>query len=269
MVAKIKATNSKVLAIFILFISLLGVFNPVTANAVSNPYILLDSDKGVDSVIEAVNSKSQSFPDYGFKLLAQDKKEPKKVEIDKLNYQKLSTVDKRELMKHTFTEVENSSMGGRDRSRLYNFIEEQDEGTASAVRHLSTNVTTDFVSANSLMRPFTSPISTFLGLACIVIFFMLAIAITVDICFLTIPMFQAFVMRNDKNRPSYISQEAWDSLLIAESNLGNGTYNLWGTYLKNRTKTMVLVGITLGYLIAGQMFDLAIFIVDVFTNALS
>ncbi|AFQ30073.1 hypothetical protein P4493_04445 [Bacillus thuringiensis] len=269
MVAKSKAINYRLLVVVLLLVSLLGVYNPVTANAVSNPYILLDSDKGVDSVVESVNSKSQSFPDYGFKLLIQDKKDPKKVEIDKVNYQKLSTEDKKELMKQTFTEVENSSMGGRDRSRLYNFIEEQDEGTASAVRHLSTNVTTDFVSANEIFRPFTSPISTFLGLACIVIFFMLAIAITVDICFLSIPMFQAFVMRNDKDRPSYISQEAWDSLLIAESNLGTGDYSLWGTYLKNRTKTMVLVGLTLGYLIAGQMFDLAIFIVDVFTNALS
>ena len=61
MVAKSKAINYRLLVVVLLLVSLLGVYNPVTANAVSNPYILLDSDKGVDSVVESVNSKSQSF----------------------------------------------------------------------------------------------------------------------------------------------------------------------------------------------------------------
>ncbi|PHE64366.1 hypothetical protein COF68_05875 [Bacillus toyonensis] len=268
MTAKLKVVNAKFTLIALILGVVLTVLTPFSVYGASNPYILLDSDKGVDSVVEDANSHSQEL-EFKFDILIQDKKEPKKVEINKIEYLKLTAMDKKDLMESTLTAIEKSSMGGRDRSRLYNFIEEQDEGTASAVRTLSTNVSTDFVSANSLVRPFTGPISTFLGLACIIVFFMLAISITVDICFLTIPMFQAFVMRNDKARPSYISQEAWDALLISESNLGNGKHNLWGVYFKNRMRTMLIIGITLGYLIAGQVFDLVIFIVDFFQNIFS
>lgn len=241
---------------------------PIKANADSNPYILLDSDKGVSALISDVNFFSSN--ELGLKLMKTGSGNTKKVYINKIDYVKLNASDKRDLMEHTLNLVSGSSLGGRDKSRLYNFIQEQDEGTAMVVRQLSTDVTTDLASASDILRPFTSPISIFLGVSCIVIFFCLAVSITIDLVFLTIPVFQAFVMRDDSNRPKYISQEAWDALLLVESKLGTGqASSIWGIYFKSRSKTMVIVGITLGYLIGGEVFDLAIFIVDLFQRVFS
>lgn len=243
---------------------LMLVLTPISVHGESNPYILLDSDKGVAALVSDVNSDVKEYID--FDLVTKDNADPKKVYFSKVQYLNLKTVDKREVMKITLNAVKNGSLGSRDTSRLYNFIEEQDEGTASAIRALSSDVSTDLATASSLLRPFSSPISIFLGLASIIIFFMLTVAITVDICFLTIPLFQAFVMRNDQQRPTYISQEAWDAMLVAESNLGTGNASVWGVYFRSRTKTLVIVGITLGYLIGGKVFDFAVFIVDVFLS---
>src|SRR5690606_23094815 len=201
--------------------------------------------------------------EYGLTLLRTASGNSKKVFINKVGYLELKTKEKRDVMAHTLDSISNSSLGGRDRSRLYNFVEEQDEGTASVVRQLSSDVTTDLATASSILKPFSSPISVFLGVACIILFFMLTVSVIFDIAFLTIPIFQAFVMRNDQVRPAYISQEAWDALLIAESNLGTGNNpSVWGVYFKSKTKTFIIVGITLGYLIGGQVFEFATFIVD-------
>lgn len=241
------------------------VFTPLSTYADSNPYILLDTDKGVSSVITDVNSYTK--PEYGIDFMRTARGNSKKVFINKTGYLQLKTIDKQDIMKHALDAIQNSSMGGRDQSRLYNFVEDQDQGTASAVRQLSTDVSPDVATASSIVKPFTGPLSTFLGLACIVIFFMLSLAITVDIMFLTIPAFQAFCTRNDGLRPSYISQEAWDALLVAESNLGTGgNPSVWGVYFRSRTKTLIIVGLTLGYLIGGEVFDLATFIVDFFLS---
>jgi hypothetical protein len=239
---------------------------PIHVYAETNPYILLDSDKGVSDVINDINNFSKQ---YGIQFMRTARGQRNKVFINKVGYLKLSTLDKKDIMSYTLGSISKSSMAGRDKSRLYNFVEEQDEGVASAVRQLSTDVTTDVATAESIIRPFTSPFSTVLGLGCILIFVMLTAAITLDIMFLTIPMFQAFAIRGDNQRPSYISQEAWDALLVAESNMGTGRATVWSTYLKSRTKTMVIVGLTLGYLLAGKIFDFSITIVNFFESIFS
>ena len=238
-------------------------FTPSIAHGESNPYILLDSDRGVSALISDVNSFTKQFD--GLKQLRTASGNSEKVFINKTAYIKLKTEEKKNVMAGTLDYIKESNLGGRDRSRLYNFVEEQDEGTAMVVRQLSTDVSTDLATANSILRPFTGPFSTFLGVACIIIFISLTLAVTIDLLFLTIPMFQAFVMRNDNVRPKYISQEAWDALLVVESNLGNGqASSLWGIYLKSRMKSMFIVGLTLAYLIGGEVFDLAMWIVDFF-----
>lgn len=246
---------------------LVFVLIPISVYGATDPYILLDSNKGVGSLVSDVRTNTKNYADFDILYTASGN--TNKLHLNKSKYNELSAMDKRDVMEIVLTLVNQSNLASRDKSRLYNFIEEQDSATTSVVRALSKDTSTDIGTASSIVRPFTSPLSTFLGVMSILIFFMLAVSITIDVFFLSIPMFQFFLVRDDSSRPKVISQEAWDALLIAESNTGTGdSVSVWGTYFKNRSKTMILVGLTLGYLIAGRVFDLAVFLMDLFERML-
>lgn len=260
-----KLTINRTLISGFMGIVLLMVLFPISVLGAVNPYVSLDSNKGVSAVIDSVNSYSK---EYDFKLLYIGDYE--NVTIDMERYNRLDNKDKRKVMEGALNSIQNSNLTGRDKSRFYNFMQEQDSGTARAVSALSNDVTTDVVSASNIMRPFTSPLSIFLGVMSIAIFFMLSMSMAIDIFFLAIPIFQGFILKNGDTKPKVISQGAWDAIKTSESNVGTDkSSSVWGFYLRSQTITIIFVGITLAYLIGGRVFDLASFIVNVFERAFS
>lgn len=180
-------------------------------------------------------------------------------------YNKLSTKKKEAFMREALLGVKESGLGGQVKTRLYNFIADQDGTTAAAIKYLKSDTSADLVAAMSWLRPFTGVISTILGVFCLVIFVMMSVSIVIDMTFITLPAVTYGIVSKD-HRPFYISREAWGTVRECENSTEyKSTASI---YLKRRVGSMILVGLCLLYLVSGQIYDLFAWLLDSFGNVL-
>lgn len=170
-------------------------------------------------------------------------------------YNDYSSSLKEDFMTDVLFYIRNCGLDAVNRNKLYSFIEDQDGATAAAVKFLGTDTSADLVTATNWLRPFSGGISTFLGVMAVLIFLFLGISSVMDIAYLVIPVFSAFLDRNNDNKkPFLISNEAWKAKRESESAMSYESP--LSIYLKYRFVLILVVGVSLLYLISGQIYDL-------------
>lgn len=181
-------------------------------------------------------------------------------------YSELDMEQKREFMSVALSATQETSLGTQQKNKLYNFIAAQDNTTSAAIKYLKSDASADFVEAKAWLRPFSSPVSTLLGVICLLVFMFISFSALFDCAYLVLPMFQAFLeMGNEKERPFGVSREAWNTMKDIENPELRGR-NILAVYFKRRVPSIILCSICLGYIVSGEIYDLMVFFVDAFSS---
>lgn len=255
-------------AIFIaLIVGVAIMLSPFTVKATGvNPVLEVNSSAGLDVIASEVNKLSQEYGRFDFiKIGVVSQTNKPKVELNMSSYRSnaLTSEERKEIMETALKAVNDSdNLSGQSKTRLYNFIANQDVATSSLVRQLSNDVNADFANAYSWFKPFTGGLSTFLGIMAMLIFTLLGIMFIVDISYLTIPMVQLVLNKQNGDKAKLVSAEAWLAIQEAEKD-GSGKSYL-SIYLKKKTWQVCVVSICLLYLVGGKIYYLIGWIIDVF-----
>lgn len=190
------------------------------------------------------------------------------VSLDMTTYKNYEQSVKTSIMESALTTISNSSMSTMSRNKLYNFIESQDESTASLVRQLSNDVNADFAEAYMKFKPFSGVLGVILGVFAIVIFVTLTMMILVDLSYIVIPMIRDFLTPSSANaKPKFVSNEAWYA--VKEVDSANDTQkNVLLIYLKKKTMQFVALSICILYLLSGEIYNLIGNLMDMFRGIL-
>lgn len=142
------------------------------------------------------------------------------------------------------------------------------------------NTKPDFVTANRMYQPFSGPISTVIGLLCIVVVALLGLSMALDICYIVIPFVQLALdpdNSNDKEGGAkglsrLVSHAALNAVKTqvdgggANGQSGSSNKSALGTYAKGRWKEMLLLGVCLLYLVSGQLYALVAQIINLMSG---
>ena len=177
-------------------------------------------------------------------------------------YNKLDMAEKEKFMSIALNGVQNSSISVINRNKIYSFIADSDKRVSGLVRQLSEDVSVDMPAAYAWFRPFSSPLSVFLGCVTIAIFALLGISTVIDISFLTIPGVQWLLIRksSENEKPRFVSLEAWDAYKRASVT----HEQVLGIFFKKKAGQMIVLGICVLYLVSGNLFALVAKVVDYF-----
>ena len=230
---------------------------------VPEPTLTLKATTGYESVKSLINDYSNNLADFDFLKGGSSDKD---VVLNKSDYLQLSNEQRQKLMGYALKTIADSGMQKSELTRLYNFVESQDEAMASLVRELSTDVSADYVTASAWLSTPKKIVSVLLGIVAILTIIGLVANVTIDVAFLALPMFQAMLIDDRNVKPKLVSNEAWNALKTSEQNGGIG---YMGTYFKHRIWMMFVLSISIGYLLHGQLFQLIGWILDVSSNMFS
>lgn len=182
-------------------------------------------------------------------------------------YADLDMDTKREFMEVALKTTKESGLGAQAKNKMYNFIEQQDATASQAVKYLKSDTSADLASARAWFRPFSNVFSTIVGIFCCLIFLFLSASISWDIAYLVLPG-ASWMMELGKsertNKPIGVSREAVKSKEDVENS--NEYKNVISVYMKRRLAIIFVCCLCLGYVISGQIFDILIWFIDVFTN---
>lgn len=235
-----------------------GEYTRITSTISSINSDIKDSEK---TGVSSTNMLECSTPTYS------GSKYTFNIEFDTGLYSKLIQGEKQEVMSIILNSISDSSISQINRSKIYNFISNNDKSTSNLVRQLSNDVDADFADAYSSIKPFTGIIGWVLGVITLAIFIILGLTITVDIAYIVLPLFQNFLSsENEKTKPKFVSAEAWNAVKEAEA---GGTFKEpLGIYLKLKTKQFLAIGICILYLVSGKIYTLIASIMDAFQGIL-
>lgn len=131
------------------------------------------------------------------------------------------------------------------------------------------NTKPDFVTANKIYEPFSGPISTVIGIIAVLGMALLGIVLVADIFYIVIPPVRMLVSDEGdsggkKSASKIFSDDAIYSVKVAEesSDAGGNKKQALGVYLKRRIPMLILLGICLMYLVAGKIYVLVGYILD-------
>ena len=139
------------------------------------------------------------------------------------------------------------------------------------------NTKPDFVTANRWYKPFSGPVSSVIGLLCILIVALLGLSMALDIFYITIPFVQLALDDNDSDGNNnsrlskLVSSSARSAVKTQVDGGGSGgqsssnNKSALATYAKGRWKEMLLLGVCLLYLVSGNIYSL----VSQFINLMS
>lgn len=180
-------------------------------------------------------------------------------------YSELEMEQKREFMRVALAATKETSLGVQQQNKLYNFIYEQDNAVSAAVKYLQSDTSADFVAAKEWFRPFSSPLSTIMGVLCLLIFIFMGLSIVFDVAYLALPFFQGLLERGEeRKRPIGVSREAWAANREVETDEKHrGVFSI---YLGKRIPAIILMSLCLGYVISGYIYDIVIYFIDAFSS---
>lgn len=186
------------------------------------------------------------------------------VTMDLASYKVMSQKVKNKIMGYALDSIKNSSISTIASNKIYNFIQSQDESTASLVRQLSNDVDADFSSAYMMFKPFSGILGTTLGLFALLIFVTLTLMILVDLSYIVIPIIRDFLTPSSADaKPKYVSNEAWYA--VKETDSATDTHkSVLVIYLKKKTMQFVALSICILYLLSGRIYILIGDIMDMF-----
>lgn len=179
------------------------------------------------------------------------------------SYGVLDIEDKRVFMEKALSATKECNLGTQQKNKVYNFIAEQDSTISAAMKYLKTDTSADFVTAKAWFRPFSNPISSVMGILCLLIFIFMALSMVFDIAYLVLPGFQLILEHGEEHkRPFGVSKEAWKANREVEKS--DNDSSILTVYLKKRIPVIFLVALCLGYLISGKIYDLFIWFIDAY-----
>ena len=131
------------------------------------------------------------------------------------------------------------------------------------------NTKPDFVTANKIYEPFSGPISTVIGVIAVLGMALLGVVLVADIFYIVIPPVRMLVSDDGdtgskKSASKIFSDDAIYSVKVAEesNDAGGNKKQALGVYLKRRIPMLILLGICLMYLVAGKIYTLVGYILD-------
>lgn len=191
------------------------------------------------------------------------------VSFSNKTYATLDMTEKRKFMETALSLIQGSGMAPGSKNKFYNFVSDQDTTASSAIRYLRSDAQSDISTAAGYLRPFNGVVGTILGVLCIVIFVMLALSMVIDISYMVIPGMRVVITGgNDSgnSRPRFVSREAFAAVKESEESLNTSNYRGYmGSYLKKRVFVMLAIGVALGFLVSGQIYDLMTWFIDAFS----
>lgn len=144
------------------------------------------------------------------------------------------------------------------------------------------NTKPDYVTANRIYKPFSGPVSTVLGLLCIVIVALLGVSIALDIFYITVPAVQLALDGDDGTGKEEGSKGVGKLISVAARNAvksqadgggsngqsGSGNKMALGLYAKARWKEMLVLGLCLLYLVQGQIYSFIAWFINLLSGFL-
>lgn len=219
-----------------------------------NSVLNLGSDDPVAAqVFVLINTGLKSDPDkYGMTedLLTYDSG-THLLTFNNTAYSGLDLSEKRETMKYTLDSIASSTMTNQHRLKVYNFVCDQDTGVSQAIRWLSSDASADVASAADWLSPYASVISTTWGVLCLIIMTMLALTMTLDLAYMTIPPLRSLLTSSKKGRPWFVSVEAFNAIKHADDTGGN----YLAYYLKKRFISCIVIGTIIVMMVTGKIFE--------------
>ena len=177
-------------------------------------------------------------------------------------YGDLDMEDKERFMTIALNGIQNSSISTINRNKIYSFIANSDKRVSGLVRQLSDDVIVDMPAAYAWFKPWSGPLGIGLGILTIAIFVLLGVSTVIDIGFLTIPLFQCWLIHecSAKEKPPLVSLEAWDAYKESvETHSG-----VLGLFFRKKAGQMIVLGVCILYLVSGNLFALVAKVVDYF-----
>jgi hypothetical protein len=190
--------------------------------------------------------------------------------MDMESYNDLSQEKKETAMQLALDDINSSEISFTNRTKLYNFVANEDVAISSLVRQLSDDVNADFGSAYSIFKPWSGIVGTILGILALAIFILLALTICFDLAYMTIPIWRNFLDGGTEQgkKPRTVSLEAYKAVQAVEND-NSGTKEVVSEYMKQKVKQMVAIAICLLYLVSGQIYAVIAQIIDYFQGVLS
>lgn len=246
-------------------------FDSTTVSENSMPFVIVDSEAGVSSVVDNINNelrvqlvvRSDVISD-GWKFMYYNGNK-KKVSIDRKNFLEYPLDARQKIMNIALSNLKEERSGGlsaRDRARLYKFVEDQDANVSSVLQAVNTDVVADINAARNILKFFTEPLGTFLGVLTILICATVGVSMALDVFAMMTPTLMYHFMKNGDKRPVLISPEAWYSYKDGVSKGSHSNYML--TYLSRSIPKLVVTGACLAYIMVGNTVALAIFFANLF-----
>ena len=192
-------------------------FDATTVSENSMPFVIVDSEAGVSSVVDNINNeirvqlvvRSDQVSD-GWKFVYYNSSK-KRVSIDRKNFLEYPMNTRQKIMDIALSNLKDDRSGGlsaRDRARLYKFVEDQDTNISSVLQAVNSDVTVDLNEAQNILKFFTSPLGTLLGILTILICATVGISMAMDVFAMMTPSLMYHFMKKGDKRPVLISPEA-------------------------------------------------------------
>jgi hypothetical protein len=248
-------------------------FDATTVSENSMPFVIVDSEAGVSSVVDNINNeirvqlvvRSDQVSD-GWKFVYYNSGK-KRVSIDRKNFLEYPMNTRQKIMDIALSNLKDDRSGGlsaRDRARLYKFVEDQDTNISSVLQAVNSDVTADLNEAQNSLKFFTSPLGTLLGVLTILICATVGVSMAMDVFAMMTPSLMYHFMKKGDKRPVLISPEAWFSYKDGISKGAHSNYMI--TYLSRSIPKLVVTGTCLAYIMIGNTTALAIFFANLFNR---
>lgn len=152
----------------------------------------------------------------------------------------------------------------------YKLLQSQEGVGSKFMLEILKDTKPDFVTARRIWEPFSSPISTALGILTIAVMALLGLVMASDIAYIVIPFVRIFGdtnfghHRKEGSKSLFFSYAAMRAVETAENggnSDGGNKYALW-EYFKYRVWELIVLGICLMYLSSGQIYVLVGWVLD-------
>lgn len=168
--------------------------------------------------------------------------------------------------------VVSSSISAEGKQLLYSELTQYTDFDTSITQEIVTDIVQpDIFRGYEFLKPFSSTLSTIMGIVCIIIVISLVCSTILDLMFICFPSMRDRMEENAKNRkngakrPWYISYDALSACTEAETS--KQYKNALGIYFKHRALSYIVLALCFTYLIGGMFIDLIYWLLDTFNKA--
>lgn len=253
----------------------------------TDPVVLLDSGSSV-TTSQALKSVVLAINGYFVDDLKGKSEKPMMVyesgylSFNVKAYNSLSDKKKDKLLNYAYETINNFGISNvQVRSRFKDFLAEQDTSRSFLKDLLSPNTGEEIKEAENLMKGPNKVVSKVVGVIVTIIFIMLTVSLVLDIAYIGLPIARDIsvgisdalssignktVTNNNLQKPFYISNEAFSSVIDAES--GDTPNNIAVLlYLKRRLILIVLIASGSILIATGAIYDIISEAVDIFLGS--